>query len=147
MSTPIESNTEELQEILQTVYNLPSRSGGSTTPDLVVVVDGSGHEYLDDITTSDVSIESGSLANAIEKIQSGQYASVMLKFKMVYMETTYCQVSYPETVGVGVFNNENTYLVVQFDARYYPRNADYIYKYVLELNLDGVTRLERKALQ
>ena len=36
MSTPIETNTEELQEILQTVYNLPNAGGGSSAPDLVI---------------------------------------------------------------------------------------------------------------
>ena len=36
MSTPIETNTEELQEILQTVYNLPMAGGGSSEPDLVI---------------------------------------------------------------------------------------------------------------
>lgn len=35
MATPIETNTEELQEILQTVYNLPM-AGGSSEPDLVI---------------------------------------------------------------------------------------------------------------
>lgn len=36
MATPIETNTEELQEILQTVYNLPMAGGGSAEPDLVI---------------------------------------------------------------------------------------------------------------
>lgn len=36
MSTPIETNTEKLQEILQTVYNLPMAGGGSAEPDLVI---------------------------------------------------------------------------------------------------------------
>ena len=36
MSTPIETNTEELQEILQTVYNLPTAGGGSSEPDLMI---------------------------------------------------------------------------------------------------------------
>lgn len=36
MATPIETNTEELQEILQTVYNLPMAGGGSAEADLVL---------------------------------------------------------------------------------------------------------------
>lgn len=36
MATPIETNTEELQEILNTVYNLPMAGGGSSEPDLVI---------------------------------------------------------------------------------------------------------------
>ena len=39
MSTPIETNTEELQEILNTVYNLPMAGGGSSEPDLVIQFD------------------------------------------------------------------------------------------------------------
>lgn len=41
MSTPIETNTEELQEILQTVYNLPNAGGGSAELDLVIGFDDS----------------------------------------------------------------------------------------------------------
>ena len=36
MSSPIKTNTEELQNILQQVYNLPDRSSGSAEPDLVI---------------------------------------------------------------------------------------------------------------
>lgn len=37
MSTPIETNTEELRGVLNDVYNLPNRStGGSSEPDLVI---------------------------------------------------------------------------------------------------------------
>lgn len=39
MSTPMETNTEELREILQTVYNLPMAGGGSAEPDLVITPD------------------------------------------------------------------------------------------------------------
>lgn len=38
MSTPIETNTSELREVLNTVYNLPNAmNGGSGEPDLVIV--------------------------------------------------------------------------------------------------------------
>ncbi|MBR5820350.1 MAG: hypothetical protein IKY68_03770 [Alistipes sp.] len=36
MATPIETNTEGLNEILNQVYNLPNRSSGSSEPDLVL---------------------------------------------------------------------------------------------------------------
>lgn len=39
MSSPIKTNTEELQNILQQVYNLPDRSSGSAEPDLVITPD------------------------------------------------------------------------------------------------------------
>lgn len=34
MSTPIENNTEELQNILQTVYNLPNAGGSAGIPEI-----------------------------------------------------------------------------------------------------------------
>lgn len=144
MSTPIETNTEELQEVLQQVYNLPSRSGGSTTPDLVIVVDGSSLSSLDDINNSHVSIESGNLANTIEKIQNGQYASVLLKLTTVYDMQTYWQVTYPESVGVTAWSNESPSLAVKFYASFYPANINYYYAYRIQIDMDGTIYLERK---
>lgn len=144
MSTPIETNTEELQEVLQQVYNLPSRSsGGSATPDLVIVVDGSGNNYLDDMTASAVSIESGSLDDTIEKIGNGQYASVLLKLKTLYETITYCQIFYPESVGVINWGASDPMLAVKFDARYYPGSLDYTYAFLLKFAKSGTVYLSK----
>lgn len=81
MSTPIETNTEELQEILQTVYNLPNRSsGGGDNYDLIIPVDvpayeGSGClmvEHLGEIDWAAVSATG-------EKLRNGENVNVLIK--------------------------------------------------------------------
>ena len=80
MSTPIETNTEELQEVLQQVYNLPSRSGGSASYDLIIPIDvpayhGSGTlmvEHLGEIDWTAVSTTG-------EKLQNGENVKVLIK--------------------------------------------------------------------
>ena len=87
MSTPIETNTEQLQEVLQQVYNLPSRSGGSTTPDLVIGLNANGNSYFyifEHAEISSFSILSGSVANVIEKIRQGVRPVVLLKLRQGY---------------------------------------------------------------
>ena len=88
MSTPIETNTEQLQEVLQQVYNLPNRSGGSTTPDLVIGLNWTNTKTKSDdgyafrsqhLSVNDVTIESGSLSAVVEKIKQGIPVRVSLK--------------------------------------------------------------------
>ena len=83
MSTPIETNTEQLQEVLQQVYNLPSRSGGSTTPDLVLGINAentkTGWYQLDESRLSDISIISGSVSAVAEKLKQGITPRILLK--------------------------------------------------------------------
>ena len=77
MSTPIETNTEELQEILQTVYNLPNASGGSSEPDLVIGLTESG---MNGITgnTELFSFNSDEVVNAYAKLLSGETVNCVL---------------------------------------------------------------------
>lgn len=87
MSTPIETNTEELREVLQQVYALPNAGGGSDNYDLVIGLNivntktrVSGVSYnFRNASLDDVSIEGGSLSAAAEKIQQGVPAKVALK--------------------------------------------------------------------
>ena len=91
MSTPIETNTEELNEILQTVYNLPNRSsGGSAEPDLVIGLnvadtkmwkDGTtdSARHLLGMTAGDVSIVSGSVSATADKVKQGLPVRVLIK--------------------------------------------------------------------
>lgn len=81
MNTPIETNTEELQEVLQQVYNLPNRSGGSTTWDCVITSDarpplgGTSHSF---------SVVSGSLLSVWEKVNRGEKPNVLFQYMGEY---------------------------------------------------------------
>lgn len=89
MSTPMETNTEELRNILQQVYGLPDAgSGGSGEPDLVIGLNwrnpntqknavAGDPEFRHNV--DDVSIESGSVAAVVEKLQQNQPVRVLLK--------------------------------------------------------------------
>lgn len=100
MSTPIETNTEELQEILQTVYNLPTAGGGSSEPDLViglnvtdtkVFADGATNNARDllDMTVDDVSIISGSVSATAEKVKQGLPVRVLIRSVHFYWSNSW----------------------------------------------------------
>lgn len=80
MSTPIETNTEELQEILQTVYNLPMAGGGGSAPDLVIALDTS-----DTMTISNnkdkVTFDSADVVKTYNKLLSGETVNCVLNAK------------------------------------------------------------------
>ena len=80
MSTPIETNTEELQEILQTVYNLPMAGGGSAEPDLVIGLDTSDLEAISD-SPEKLTFESADVINAYNKLLSGETVNCVLNAK------------------------------------------------------------------
>ena len=97
MATPIETNTEELQEILQTVYNLPMAGGGSSEPDLVIGLNvanttsktptSSSSEYRYHL--EDVSIVSGSVATVVEKLNRNEPVRVLMREVNFYSETSW----------------------------------------------------------
>ena len=125
MATPLETNTAELEGLLQDVYNLPDRSsGGSSEPDLVIglnwrntntmrspFTDNESYRY----NVNDVSIESGSVLAVVEKLQQNQPVNVLLKEVHTYNdyvwsrtvaeasqvflthEADYGTISYPDT--------------------------------------------------
>lgn len=108
MSTPIESNTEGLQEILQTVYNLPMAGGGSAEPDLVIGVNVSGQNVvsLAEMGIEDVSIVSGSVSDVVDKVKQGLPVKVIMTdihyyFELMWSrgiaEATYVSLSVQET--------------------------------------------------
>lgn len=77
MSTPIETNTEELQEILQTVYNLPNAGGGSSEPDLVITLTESVLDGISD-RPEKFSFNSEEVVNAYTKLLSGETVNCVL---------------------------------------------------------------------
>ena len=84
MSTPIETNTEELQEVLQQVYNLPNRSGGggSADPDLAIETDY-GFDFImpndnADYNISKISFSANEVISACQKLLAGKAIRVTL---------------------------------------------------------------------
>ena len=96
MSTPIETNTEELQDLVNRVYNLPNIGGsGIVQPDLVIGVNfrnTNANKYMFSTNTSrrysvdDISIESGSVAAVAEKLRQGLPVRVVMREVNFYNE-------------------------------------------------------------
>lgn len=85
MSTPIETNTEELQEILQTVYNLPNAGGGSSEPDLIVTINIPKNDgYISNITADHVTFDTSKIPALIAKLESWTPVSVVIQAKYYY---------------------------------------------------------------
>ena len=126
MSTPIETNTEELQEILNTVYNLPMAGGGDNY-DLVIGfnLDGVG---VDDVNgTSPIygeqlslySIVSGSVSAVADKLAQGKPTKVLLKLLQAYNENLWsigdCEPFYVGFTGANTYpSNEYNQLCLYF---------------------------------
>ena len=77
MRTPIETNTAELQEILQTVYNLPMAGGGSAEPDLVIGLDTSDSMQISERIET-VTFDSEAVINTYNKLLSGETVNCVL---------------------------------------------------------------------
>ena len=127
MSTPIETNTEELREILNEVYSLPNRStGGSSEPDLIIGLniantkvmsdDGSITRDLERMTVDDVSIVSGSVSDVTEKVRQGQPVKVLLRDIHFYTDDMWYQnigeANYVMVLNNTVYPNENANILV-----------------------------------
>ena len=79
MSTPIENNTEELQEILQTVNNLPNLGGNNY--DWVIVMNLTADKLTAGTlpTQEDVSDVIGDYATVKAKLQNNEKVNVLIK--------------------------------------------------------------------
>lgn len=81
----IENNTEQLQEILQTVQDLPM--AGSSEPDLVIGVNVANTQSKSTLADNeayryhreDISVESGSVAAVAEKLKQNKPVRVLMR--------------------------------------------------------------------
>ena len=111
MSTPIETNTEELQGVLNRMYNLPNLGGsGSVKPDLVLRLNPTDDYYeLASLTTKQIkngmSIKSGSIADVVAKIKNQQEVKVLLEYEYEYSGYSYIGTYYPSNIGVFLYND------------------------------------------
>lgn len=112
MSTSIETNTEELQEILNTVYDLPDRStGGSSDADLVVTFTANeGDNYLspDSVIESNFAIGSGSVETVWQKLRNNERVNVILLHYYEYASSTFIGTFYPTLVTSDLDSEDST---------------------------------------
>ena len=81
MSTPIETNTEELQGVLDRMYNLPNLGGsGKVSWDCVISVSGTNLDF-DEL---EFTVVSGSLRSVFDKLSRGEKPNVILRHFMTY---------------------------------------------------------------
>lgn len=129
MSTPIETNTNELQEILQTVYNLSMSGGGSNEPDLVITGmvqgdDGKGNyfAFVSGIYTYGlygpeyIEIDQEQVVSAYEKLVSGKEVKAVL-YLPVYLFNSWdgaWAVRHPATRIAATRESDHVRLVVRF---------------------------------
>lgn len=86
----IENNTEQLEEILQAVNDLPM--GGSSEPDLVIGVNVANTQSKTIFANNeasryhleDISVESGSVAAVAEKLKQGKPVRVLMREFNIY---------------------------------------------------------------
>ena len=99
MATPIETNTSELQEILQSVYNLPNaNSGGSDTPDLVIKLTAPRESNLTEVVVSNFFVESGDVSAVIAKVRTFENPTIILKMDYYYGDFRYVGIATASSV-------------------------------------------------
>ena len=107
MSTPIETNTEELQAVLQQVYNLPNRSGGSTTPDLVIKYEAPYESYFNaDSVYEWLSVDSINFDILAGKLQNLENVVCHIKAIAYYGSAKYSGVITAESIMYYDYGNE-----------------------------------------
>lgn len=138
MSTPIKSNTEELQEILQTVYNLPNKSSGSSTePDLVIDFILPEGKWTGDVGQNEsyFSIKSGSAADTYTKLSRGQEVNVYMKCDYYYGNLHYIGTYYPIATTAEVSDGKLGFVFLLHSC---PGNVYSKYVVSMGITTDGV---------
>ena len=157
MSTPIETNTEALQEILQTVYNLPMAGGGSAKPDLVITgipETGTGDYFAFDFGSytgggygpNRVAFDQEKVIAAYEKLLSGKEVRATLMLPTAYLNSWNgaCAAVFP-AIRVAAFPNNDPvkFLTVRFECATFFSSAGigdyYTFDYTFVLNLENRT--------
>lgn len=127
MSTPIETNTEELQEILQTVYNLPDAGGGSSEPDLVITplenfeftAPGVDPNY----NLTNISFNASEVVSTYEKLMAGKdVRAVFTGYLQLNSYSPKFMTTHPAmrvlAYGGNSYGSDGNFLVVRFKVAY-----------------------------
>ena len=138
--TPIETNTEELQEILQTVYNLPMAGGGSSEPDLVITVDNSSSSTTMNNHPEKFAFNSDDAISVYNKLLTGQTVNCVLNSAYWPHSGGSFNASSPHVTALAKAYDSNSaragYLGILFNLYgTYSNNFDAIYTVHLHFNI------------
>ena len=140
MSTPIETNTEELQEILQTVYNLPMAGGGSSEPDLVIGLDTSDSQEITG-SPEKLTFESADVINAYNKLLSGETVNCVLNAKYRVDSGSAINASSPQITLMARSEANNSarvgFMLADFNLRYSNNEVDGTALVEIEFSIHG----------
>lgn len=137
MSTPIETNTAELQEILQTVYNLPMAGGGSAEPDLVIGFDDSNGIGVDN--PDQITFDPTEVIATYNKLLDGQTVNCVLNAIYFPDSGAPAHASCPQ-MSAFARNNGGAYgtLQIYFNlVRYYTLNGIWTFRIDFNIYRDG----------
>lgn len=117
MSTPIENNTEELQEILQTVNNLPNLGGSEYDLELIANMP-EDIEYVAGLSAEHITVN-GNYETLKAKIMSGKGIKAVLRHSYEHASLVYHNTVPAFSAG---FNNCNgqDFLFADFFISYVP---------------------------
>ena len=103
----IKTNTEELQEILQTVYNLPNASGGSAEPDLVITYSNTdlSQSFSD---PSLCSFDNAAVVDTYSKLLAGQTVNCVLNSEYWIHSGTMVKASSPHVTAHAAAESNNS---------------------------------------
>lgn len=151
MSTPMETNTEELREILQQVYDLPEAgSGGSAEPDLVIGFDDANWEG---ITGPDqFTFDQDAVVATYNKLLTGQTVNCVLN--AVYWPNSggAVRASSPQVAALAKSEPNNSaragYMTVFFNLWCYLKNRNGFWTFLIDFVIigDGAVGIQNAQL-
>lgn len=141
MATPMETNTEELQEILNTVYNLPMAGGGSSEPDLVIKLDNPDWLQMTDHPEL-LTFNSEEVINTYNKLLSRETVNCVLNAKY-YIFTGGCvSASSPQITAFALSDDNNSARIGRMEVLFklwyaYDYTGDLLVDVLFDIHSDG----------
>lgn len=151
MATPIETNTEDLREILQAVYDLKnSAGGGSSEPDLVIR--GTDLFYMWSTNAKEVTYNPDEVISVYEKVKAGEDVKVILTAQtgLTSWNPDFSITLHASMVASSNYGTEPEQLMVYFnaDGNYFPDDYGTIcyIKYIFDIDRVNSTAVLNKTI-
>ena len=148
MSTPMETNTEQLREILQQVYDLPEAGSGGSEPDLVIGFDDTNWEGL--TGPDQFTFEQTAVVATYNKLLTGQTVNCVLNAVYWPHSGHPISASSPHVTAFAFSESNNSarvgYMRVYFNLwREYNLNG--YWTFIIEFSIigDGTVRIENSS--